>query len=170
AVILSEPNAEFLLRWKESFVEFDPSRYGWHAVVVPGLIAGKSPELLHIEPESSFFFPMPRDPEHALWASTWKRYLRVLPREAAFRLAVIGRNALTRSGPCHPFPSELHWFQSRKKLFRRLTGSYSIHLWERMWWAPYLSRLTPESLLRDDDNFSCLLRQVLGDGPLLRGG
>jgi hypothetical protein len=61
ATIIAPPNAKFLRLWLETFREFTGGRAGdaWNkfAVQVPMALAREHPELLRIEPASSFFWP-----------------------------------------------------------------------------------------------------------------
>jgi GR25 family glycosyltransferase involved in LPS biosynthesis len=61
ATIIAPPNAEFLRLWYEAYRDFsgDRSGEGWNkfSVKVPMALAREHPELLRIEPASSFFWP-----------------------------------------------------------------------------------------------------------------
>lgn len=58
AVIMAEPNSEFINRWLGSYKSFDEKDWDYQSVVFPLHLAEENPTLLHIEPASSFFYPM----------------------------------------------------------------------------------------------------------------
>jgi hypothetical protein len=51
---------------------------------------------------------------------------------------------------------------------RVLSRSYCVHLWEQLWWEPYLKNLTPSSILQGESSFSRVFRRVIGEDELTR--
>jgi hypothetical protein len=62
AVILAKPKSEFGRLWLESFCTFE-GHFGWdeHACKMPKNISVLRPDLIHVEPCTSFFYPTPPD-------------------------------------------------------------------------------------------------------------
>jgi hypothetical protein len=61
AVILAEPNAEFLRLWYDSYRKFRSKGrdifWNEHSVKVPAILAGRYPELITTLPHEAFFWP-----------------------------------------------------------------------------------------------------------------
>ena len=57
AFIAAPPNASFLKLWYESYEDFNANDWSEHSVRRPYNIALRRPELIHIEPRTSFFSP-----------------------------------------------------------------------------------------------------------------
>jgi Glycosyltransferase sugar-binding region containing DXD motif len=72
AVILAEPNSEFLETWLTAYRTFDETRWNYHSVQLPYQLSMIHSDLIHVEDEYSFFFPSYDDPMH-LWL--WQRDL-----------------------------------------------------------------------------------------------
>lgn len=58
AVILAKSNSKFLKLWYEEYRTFDGSKWNYHSVILPGIMAKKYPELIHILPYNAFFWPL----------------------------------------------------------------------------------------------------------------
>ena len=139
AVILAEPGAEFLRLWHEEYRTFRSKGrdefWDEHSCKVPLRLARDHPGLLHVEDEFSFFWPLytGRNP-----AMLWSRSGGNPPPGFSFR--------------CKQWLARM-----------LLEGSYCIHLWEQLWWEPYLSQLSPTSLAARDCNFGKLFARDLDD-------
>jgi hypothetical protein len=145
AVMLAEPNAEFLRLWHGEYRTFRARGrdefWDEHACKVPFRLAREHPGLVRIEDEFSFFWPLHTGASPAI---LWSRY-------------------------AEGFPARLMLRSKQLLALLFLKGSYCVHLWEQLWWEPYLRRLTPESLAAEYHNFSKLFAGHLdGAHPVSR--
>jgi hypothetical protein len=136
AIILAEPESEFLKTWYEEYKTFRSKGKDefWveHSVRIPFKIAKKYSELIHIEDKFSFCWPYYYGSQITLWEKPpiGKKDSLLIKLKKLFALEFIGT-------------------------------SYCIHLWENIWWQPYLKEITPEYIQNTDNNFSKLCRNVL---------
>ena len=134
AVILAEPNSQFLNKWYDEFRTFRSKGkdkfWGEHAVLLPLKIAKENPDMIHIEDEFSFFWPDYDNATSILWdrpaANVLDQMLMKLKKTFSFKF---------------------------------LSNSYCIHLWESLWWDKYLKTITSEYVANSSDNFSKLCRK-----------
>ena len=161
AVMLCAPGSAFMQRWLDSFGDFDNAHWNFHAVQLPYQVAEKLPDAVRILDEYAFFFPSHTDPMHEwLWrgdvsplrrARAGARSLKFLAR------AIKGESKLKRSTEWR------HAFLSKEWFYARLQQSYCMHLWESLWWAPYLRDMTPQTLAQSEGLFAKLVRKTLPD-------
>ena len=57
AVILAEPQAEFLRIWLDEYRTFDAEKWDHHSVLLPARLAESHPHLVRIMPQEAFFSP-----------------------------------------------------------------------------------------------------------------
>jgi len=55
ALIMAEPNADFLRRWLERLPDAFDGSWSGHATFLPYALSRRHPELIHVEPEASFY-------------------------------------------------------------------------------------------------------------------
>lgn len=55
AVIMAEQQSEFMLKWKDRYVDFDPNNWVRSSIYEPYVIACQHQDLIHVEPSESFF-------------------------------------------------------------------------------------------------------------------
>lgn len=136
AVILAEPNSEFL---KICYAEYRTFRskgkdefWNEHSVILPLKNIKKNPKMVHVEDRFSFYWPYCFETTHILWDSSEHTLLDA-------------------------------WVKKFKRWFTLefIKGSYCIHLWESLWWEPYLNEITPQYIENNDNNFARLCRDVL---------
>lgn len=65
AVIFSPPNSEFLRRWYALYRDFHNDQWNEFSVLVPKRLAVAAPDLIDVEPETTFFMPS-FDPKSAI--------------------------------------------------------------------------------------------------------
>lgn len=133
AVILAAPNSPFLKKWYGEYRSFrskgkDEFTFE-HAVSLPLKIARENPNMIQIEDEFSFCWP------HHFYKTgiLWDRPTTNIFDRLLFEF---------------------------KKMFSLnfLSGSYCVHLWESRWWDEYLKDITPDYIMKMNDNFSKLCR------------
>ena len=136
AVILAEPNAEFLKIWYAEYKTFRSKGhdefYVEHSVKLPLKLAKKNPEKVHIEDKFSFYWPSYFNGSLPLWDRTKVD----MPNKLLNRFK--------------------KWFA-----FKFICGSYCIHLWESVWWDKYLKEIDFECINNNDDNFSKLCKKFI---------
>lgn len=160
AVILTTPNSPFIQLWLESYRNYDASRWRYNSVEVPYAIARQCPELIHVEGEYAFFFPTYDDPMHRwLWTD-----------DLGFVERVQGLLRVIRDIPYYMRPDSpvrflgymRHTLATRAWYYKQIRKSYCIHLWESLWWEPYLRTFTPDSLLSSPGLFARVVQETLG--------
>jgi GT2 family glycosyltransferase len=58
AVILGSPQAPFLIRWLESYRQFNDKVWGNYSVLLPRLLSEKHPDEITVLPHTAFFWPL----------------------------------------------------------------------------------------------------------------
>ena len=58
AIIIAKPNAKFLQIWYNEYRHFSSQNWNEFSVLLPNKLAMQYPSLIHIEPHTSFFWPM----------------------------------------------------------------------------------------------------------------
>lgn len=164
AVVLANAGSEFLQVWFDSYRTFDRNDWSRHSVILPLDLAQKHPDWIHVEGPYAFFYPLFNEPVGArLWAG------HVL---AKHRVGWMGRRLLDYVGRPGNFHTPLgyigHTLRSTAWHEQVLARSYCVHLWEQLWWEPYLRHLTPASILRGESGFSRVFRNVIGLDELTR--
>jgi hypothetical protein len=166
AVILAEQGSAFISLWMNAYRDFDDSIWNYHSVQLPYKLALRNPEIIHIEGAYSFFFPMFDDPMH-LWL--WRNDLRLNHRITSIRTILKNFNyysTLIASGdwPMRVYSYYLrHTLATRKWYYKKLKKAYCTHLWESIWWEPYLKEFGPATVQRSDGLFARLIREVIPD-------
>jgi hypothetical protein len=168
AVILSEPNAEFLSLWYNEYKTFDGNLWSYHSVQLPWILANRYPSLIHIEGKDSFFYPMYNDPVHLyLWYPSVPSYRQVRSLMNSFISYIIllakGEKNRIKKANC-----SLHGIFGKDWHYKKLCKSYCVHLVESLWWDRYLKPLSPSHILNDSSNFSLLIKSIAGKQELAR--
>lgn len=158
AVILSEPNAEFIRVWLEAYRAFDPSRWNDLSVRMPYRLAQQNPAAIRVEDPYAFFFPSYDDPMRQ-WL--WQDALGVRRRSHGFCNVLWRKLMRSRAQPTRAAAMLRHVVASKAWYYDRLRKSYCIHLWETLWWDRYLSRLDPATLRTSEGMFARLVADVL---------
>jgi hypothetical protein len=57
AFIAAPPHDPFLQLWRDDFADFDNASWAEHAVYRPWRLAREHPNLIHVKPRHSFFYP-----------------------------------------------------------------------------------------------------------------
>jgi len=168
AVILAQPDAQFLRRWQDEYRSFDARRWNHHSVVLPWQLAQAHPELIHVADKYAFFYPTHNDPVH--------RYLWGQQPQLQHIMVRLGKNLLRllaeqltgrRDDMKHALYATFHGLRGAQWHFRRARQSYCLHLWEGLWGEPYLKAVNPDYLRRDSSNFARLLREILSEQELM---
>ncbi|MCB9206261.1 MAG: hypothetical protein H6612_13510 [Ignavibacteriales bacterium] len=158
AVLLAESNSKFLTIWFDSYKSFDETDWNYHSVILPNKLAKQNKTLIHIEDEYSFFYPMMDDP---VLKYLWNQENLTLTNKiySVFKKIKrkLGGNDLRGN-----YLTIFHSLFDKNWHFNKVQNSYCIHLWETRWWADYLINLKIESLLTEKNNFSKLIRSIIG--------
>lgn len=159
AVILAERDAPFVNVWLDSYHDFNAGDWRSHSVRLPYRFAKARPELVHIEPACSFFFPTYDDPMHVL---LWKEDI-TLWRRARGLARIVSDIRYYASGdwPVRITPYLRGLLSSRMAYLARLRRCYSLHLWESLWWDPYLKDLSPATLRESGGMYAILASDLL---------
>ena len=162
AVIIAQPDADFLQRWFEEYRSFNGELWNHHAVVLPWKLALQIPAAIHVENQYAFFYPSHNDPVH--------RYLWGERPSVGAVLSRAGKNVIKSSlallhGERDPVKRALygnyHVLRGPDWHFRQLQKSYCLHLWEGLWGDRYLSKVTPAFVESDGCQFARLIRCIL---------
>ena len=154
AVILSRKDAEFISIWYDQYRTFDANQWSYHSVVLPHQLWQKNPQLIHVVSEYLFFYPMHSDPSRIfLWT----------PTDRENDIKEFSDRIVNCSDPVYIE----HLKAGRAWQYGMLCGTFCIHLWETVWFTPYLQHISPESLLTDSSNFSRLMRKIIPHEDLL---
>jgi len=164
AVILADPNSEFLRTWYDSYRTFNQEDWSRHSVLLPFRLAQEHPDWIHVEGPYSFFYPVFNEPARGfLWAR---------PALLKHRLMWVGKRLLDYAGRPRNFHTPLgyiaHTLRPAAWHERRLAQSYCIHLWEQLWWEEYLRHVTPTSLAGAQGCLPMVLRNLIGAEDLRR--
>lgn len=169
AVILAQKDASFLEQWQKEYRSFDAKLWNYHSVVLPGQMARKAPDLIHLAGKYDFFYPTHNDPVCAyLWGkkpaamALLIRMGKNLVKLAALQLRR-DKDRIRRS-----FYQTFHGLRGSEWHFRRASRSYCLHLWEGLWGDPYLKQVTPAYLQTSGSNFARLMRKVLSTTEMER--
>jgi hypothetical protein len=165
AVILAKANSAFLHEWQQQYRSFDATRWNYHSVLLPWVLAQKQPSLIHIVNKYAFFYPTHNDPVHRyLWgqAPSWK--------EKSVRIT---KNLIKLFSGSHDmirqaFYQTFHALYGVEWHYRQAQKSYCLHLWEGLWGECYLQVVTPEYLRHSPSNFARLLRNHLSNEDLIQ--
>jgi hypothetical protein len=161
AVILAAPGAEFINHWLEEYKSFDPQRWNYHSVQLPYALSLQLPDVVHVESEYSFFFPSYDDPMY-LWL--WRTRVGIGERINGLRRILKNISYYNRQGGATRIaPYFRHMAATRNWYYQQLTRSYCLHLWESLWWDPYLERLSPEWIHNGEGLFARLVAEVIPD-------
>ncbi|MBI3704977.1 MAG: hypothetical protein HY244_14295 [Rhizobiales bacterium] len=158
AVVLAEKGSPFIATWLEAYRDFNADDWRTHAVCLPYKLSQLHPDQVHVEPEFSFFFPTYDDPMHVLlWHEeiTVRQRLRGLARIVAnipyyasgdwpVRISGYLRGSLT----------------PRAAYLARIRRCYCLHLWESLWWDPYLKTLSPATLRESGGMYARLVEDL----------
>lgn len=161
AVILAQPNSEFIRTWRAGYWDFTDRDWRSHSVRLPYFVAREHPDLVHVESEYSFFFPTYDDPVcQLLWTSNV-----TLRNRMAGMLRVISDVPYYARGdwPVRIAPYLRHSMSSRSRYYSRLRDAYCLHLWESIWWEKHLKTLSPATLRQKNGLFARLVSDVIGD-------
>jgi len=136
AIILAQPNAEFLKIWYQEYKTFRSKGKDEflveHSVKLPLKLAKMNPAMIHIEDKFSFCWPHYHSSPITLWV----------------------RPEITSLGS---------WINRLKQWFalKFIGTSFCVHLWESLWWEKYLQVIDQEYIKNKDNNFSKLSRNIL---------
>jgi len=169
AVILAQKDAPFLAQWQEKYRFFDGALWNHHSVVLPGMMARESPDLIHLADKYDFFYPTHNDPVCAyLWGKKPPiKDLLVRMGKNLLRLSVLllrrDEDRIKRA-----YYQTFHGLRGNEWHYRRASRSYCLHLWEGLWGEPFLRQVTPAYLQCSTSNFARLLRRILSPEELGR--
>jgi mannosyltransferase OCH1-like enzyme len=155
AVILSQKDGEFLSLWHDQYRSFEPAQWDYHSVRLPLRLAKENPSLVHVVDEYSFFYPA--------WDDASQRYLWGSPTPLDKLKMLVSATKDARS-----ITYALHVIRGSEWQYRKLLGSYCMHLWESDWYTKYLQEISPDTILSTTSNFSRLMRTILTHEELLR--
>ncbi|MCU0914607.1 MAG: hypothetical protein MUC88_08600 [Planctomycetes bacterium] len=164
AVILADPHSEFLRVWRDSYRTFDQHDWSRHSVLLPFRLAQEHPDWIHVEGPYSFFYPVFNEPVRGdLWAR---------PPLLRHRLIWVGKRLLDYAGQPRSFHTPLryigHTLRPGRWHERTLARAYCVHLWEQLWWEPYLKDFTAARILQGASGFARVFRDALGRDELER--
>ena len=97
---------------------------------------------------STLFFSMYNDPSH--------RFLWTSPSLYKDNTCCLGIHKCKRD-----FTYIRNLIAGRNWQYQKLCKSYCVHLWGTFWFTKYLQEITPDSILTDNSNFSCLIRRTI---------
>lgn len=144
AVILAAPGAPFIRAWYDSYRTFRSKGrdefWNEHSVLVPLRLARRVPGLIQRQDKYAFFWPNYHEASTAFWSPT-------------------------------AFGTPDTWLARFKRwtVLNFISNSYCVHLWEGLWWEPYLKDISPESIADQENIFSKLCRNELAPrNPILR--
>jgi hypothetical protein len=160
AVIVAMPESRFLNYWLQSYKDYDGSSWDEHSVRRPLLLARDLPSMIHIQPETAFFWPSYKNPESIFYDDD-KLYratqASLIKKGNASPLCKIRQYASVYSGM-----QTKSLTRARSGYQNHLDSSYSVHLWEKLWGETYLSRINPQWLEHSKCLLATKLRSVLG--------